>query len=458
MRSPLGLLFNATSPDRVEVQAAPPVPFSGRSASVSSSSGGSMSAELAASSINGTVFSIVNRTSTALSAVEWHLYRKAASRDPADREETQDHPALVVWNNPNSFFTSQEIAEVAGQHLKLTGEWWWVVAYAAGRPVELWPVMPNRIVPVAHPTKFISGYIYFGPDGEKIPLGLNQVIMGRQPDPLSPFRGLSFVRSVMTDIDAAELATIWNRNFFNNSAAPGGVIEIPGQLTDEEFDEFQARWAESHRGVNNAHRVALIEYGGKWAGTNAFSQKDMQISEMRKVVSEVIREAAGIHGHMLGLSENVNRANADAASEDFHRLSTIPDADRMKGALNKDFLPLFGKSMGPDFYEWDYDSPIPEDQATQDASLESRSRSADILIKAGFYAPSVQGSLDLPAELVYGDPSADPKQALLIELVKAAPTLAPTLLPMLGYELPEAPSAPEPAPAVEPAPAETVPA
>ena len=33
-------------------------------------------------------------------------------------------------------------------------------------PLELWPMRPDRIIPVPDPYKFLAGYVYVAPDGE----------------------------------------------------------------------------------------------------------------------------------------------------------------------------------------------------------------------------------------------------------------------------------------------------
>jgi phage portal protein BeeE len=224
----------------------------------------------------GTLFAIVNRLSVDTAAVDWHMHRLANRTGRATQTGTvcelcdqpgvtlvTQHPALSVWTQPNQFFTTQEFVESEQQHIDLTGEGWWVVVRAGGRPIELWPVRPDRMIPVPHPTKFLSGYVYNGPDGEKVPLGLDEVIQIRMPNPWDPYRGMGPVQSILADLDSARYSAEWNRNFFLNGAEPGGIIEVPTSLDDEEFEQLRMRWNEQHRGVANAHRVAILEHG-KW--------------------------------------------------------------------------------------------------------------------------------------------------------------------------------------------------
>jgi HK97 family phage portal protein len=331
----------------------------------------------------GTLFGIVNRTSTATSQVDWHLYRKAKSGKKEDREEVTSHAALDLWTKPNPFMPRQEFVEVSTQHIDLTGESPWVVAYdkrAKNLPLELWPVRPDRMTPDPDPNKFLVGWNYADPDtGGAIPLGLHEVIHLRMPNPLDPYRGLGPVQALLVDLDSIRYTAEWNRNFFRNSAEPGGIIEVPRTLQDEEFDTMTRRWNEQHRGVANAHRVAVIEHG-KWV-TRTFSMRDMQFSELRAVARDTIMEAFGFPKSMLGVTEDVNRSNAEIGEYVFAKWLVVPRLERIKGALNNDLLPLYGDTARD--LEFDYDSPVPADADADNAERESRATAAVTLIREG---------------------------------------------------------------------------
>ena len=334
----------------------------------------------------GTLFAIVHRLSESTSQVDWRLYRKTVDgRRRYEGEETRTevtrHAALDLWNKPNPWQTRQEFVEATQQHLDLTGEAWWVVARdpRVDLPLELWCVRPDRMAPVPHPAQFISGYVYRGPDGEQVPLQLNEVIQIKLPNPLDPYRGLGPVQAVLVDLDAARYSAEWNRNFFVNSAEPGGIIEFPERLSDEEFDEFTERWREQHQGVAAAHRVAILEKG-TWKD-RVISQRDMQFAELRKLSREVIREGFGIHGHMIGQSENVNKANAEAADTGFGKWMLRPRLTRIKGALNARLLPMFGATTGG--LEFDHDDPEPPDRQANDRERTSKASAFKTLVDAG---------------------------------------------------------------------------
>lgn len=396
--------------------------------------GSNTEAQLAAMGANGTLFAIVDKCATGCAAVDWHLYRKAPSGKEADRVEVTGHPALSLWNQPNDFFTRNEFVEVIQQHHDLTGEQWWVIGRdpRSRLPLELWPVRPDRMEPVPSAENYLAGYLYHGPDGEDIPLGLEDVVFVRRPNPMDPYRGTSPVAAALVHIESARFAAEWNRNFFRNSAEPGGLIKVERKLSDPEFKMLRMRWAEQHQGVTAAHRVALLEGGAEWI-ERKYTQKDMQFVELRSATREDIREAFGFPKPMLGAVDDVNRSNAEAAEYVFGKWVIVPRLERIKGALNSDLLPLFGA----EHLEFDYDSPVDEDIEAANASRDSRVQAAAALIGLGFDPAETMEAFDLPA-LAFTPP-----------VVQSPPEIAPIGEPEPAGEepTPAAPGRRGPAPA-----------
>ena len=350
---------------------------------------------LRAMGASGLVNAIVNGLAEPTAGVRWHLYRSAESGKPEDRREVLRHQALKVWNRPNDFMTGTTFRHSVIQHLKLVGESEWMVAYAPGTriPTELWPVRPDRMVPDPHPTEFIVGWTYKAPGGATVPLGLDEVIQVKVPNPEDPYRGLGVVQSIMADIDSSRSAAQWAAHFFINNARPGGVVEIPGSLGQPQFEQLVDRWNYAHRGVRNANRVAFLEGGAKYVG-GQFTQKDMQFVEWRKATSEVIREAFRFPVPMLGTVDSVNRANAEAAELMMARWLVVPLLDMLRDVLNTSYLPLFGDTaLG---LEFDYDSPVAADREGDNAELTAKVEAYVKLVASGVNTDDASDVVGLP--------------------------------------------------------------
>lgn len=348
----------------------------------------------------GTLFSIVKQIFEAFASVEWHLYRKTSVRDKNRRQEVMTHGFLDVWNMPNPFMTGRMFREVCQQHLDLVGETIFVLRRVGNVIFEMWPVRPDRMYPVKSPTKFLAGWVYRAPDGEEVPLKIEDVVQIKYPNPADPYRGMGPVQTVLHDVDASRYSAEWNRNFFINGAQPGGVIKIPYKMSDPEWNAFWHRWNSMHKGVANAHRVALLE-NADWVDTK-FSMEDMQFVELRNLPRELIREAFAFPKPMLGTVDDVNRANADAGKEIMAENQTSPRLARWKDIVNVYLLPLFanGKTL-----ELDHDNPVPENAEQQNQKLTASANAAKALVDAGYDPDDVSDACRLPRMKYIGPPA-----------------------------------------------------
>jgi hypothetical protein len=386
-------------------------------------------------SSNGTVNANVSLLASSVAGPAWKLFRP----QPADarrrystgeegsdqRKEVVQHAALNVLNNPASIvvqgirlpvFTRFRLFELSGIWLETTGKSHWVVDHAEGSnlPLGLWPVRPDRMQPVPDADRYLAGWIYTSPDGmTKIPLLPTEVIYNTYPDPLDPYGGVGPIASVLTDIEASKSAAEFNRNYFTNSAEPGGVIQVDHELTDPQFNELVDRWRESHRGVARAHRVAVLEAGQTWV-QNAHTLRDMDFGNLRSTSRDIIREALGMHKVMTGVTDDVNRANAQTGEEVFASWKVAPRLDRWKDVLNSQLLPLFGQAGQQ--VEWDYVYPTPANREQDNAELLAKSQAVLQLVSAGYEPHAVLEAVGLPDMAV-------------VERATQAPALPPTWVP-----------------------------
>lgn len=355
-----------------------------------------------------TLFAIIEKLSTSYASVEWQLWKKAPTGQKKDRELVTSHAALDLWHQPNKHMTGREFRETSAQHMELTGETPWIVPKIGRLPLELWPVRPDKLEPIPDAETFLDGYWYSG-GGEQVRLGNDDVIRQKMPNPLDPYRGLGPVQALLTNLDAVRYSAEWNRAFFENSAEPGGIIEVSRDLDDDEFEQFRRRWAEQHRGSSNAHRVAMLETGQKWVD-RTYTNRDMQFAELNGLGREVIREAYGFPKSMLGAVEDVNRANAEAGELVFGRWLTVPRLDRTRDVLNYRLLPMYYPRGTPVPVEFDYVSPVPEDRAADNEALLAQANAFSILKLAGVDPDWAAGHVGMPPITMAPTPEPAPAE------------------------------------------------
>lgn len=370
MKSLIGALLNRT-----------PVPLSAKSSGGYGRWFGDKSqdrgAQLDAMSASATLFGIVDLTSTSVAKEDWHLHRKlqrnpsrstaVCGHDGCDAVGVQwveKHPALTVLNQPNQFYTRQELIKSGQQHRDLTGECWTVISRLGEVPAELWNVRPDRITVVESPSEFLLGYIYTDDQGKEYGIRKEDMLSIRMPHPKDPYRGLGPVATILEQVYGTKAAAAYQNAFFRNGARPGGIVKLSRQMSDDEFDQLVERFNYNHRGVANAGRTAFLEEGD-WVDVKPYTFEDMQYVESANLSRDTIMLAYRMSKFSLGIVDDVNRATAEASSVWFGEQQTSPRLDEWKQMLNNDFLPQF---PGYQFdLEFVYTSPVPRDrQADRD--------------------------------------------------------------------------------------------
>ena len=338
---------------------------------------------------------IVARLFQGVAQTRWHLYTKSKSGDPQDRVEVTSHGILDLIDHPNDFQTFGEIMARGQQHWELVGETSIVLGFAAGvkYPLDMWVLRPDRIQPIPDPYQFLAGWIYTAPgDGEKIPLETRELLRMVDPSPIDPYRGAGAVQALLRDLDAQRFTKEWQANFFQNNAEPGGIIVVDHRMDDAEFEEANTRWREQHQGTSKAHRVAMLENGMSWV-PNSFSLKDLQLVEMDGAGRDKTLAAFGMSKSMIGIVEDVNRANAEAGEYMFAADMIKPRLVKWRQLLNQQLVPLFDPTGK---LELDFDDPVPENS---EANIAERKTNFDVLIAAvaaGFDNTEVAEYLNLP--------------------------------------------------------------
>ena len=300
----------------------------------------------------GWVFACVSRISSAVAETKWRLYT-----DEQDKTtEVTQHPLLDLFHYVNKFHTGLEMLEQTQTYIDLTGEvFWLVIRDRSNIPAEIWVVNPNKVKVVPDKKMYIKGYVYKN-GKEEIPLSVDDIVHIKLPNPTNPFRGQSPLGAVHADIEAEKYSSQYNRTFFQNSAEPSGVIQFEGTLTDSQYERLRYQWNKQYQGTSNAHKVAILEGGASWQ-TAGVTQRDMQFRDLRIMNRDTIMGVYGMPKHILGIAEDVNRANAEASEYTFARWVLKPRLERIKAKLNEVLVPMYNDTN----LILDYDTPIPAD-------------------------------------------------------------------------------------------------
>jgi hypothetical protein len=101
--------------------------------------------------------------------------------------------------------------------------------------------------------------------------------------------GYSVVKMARESIGLGMACEQFGAGLFGSGARPSGMLEHPGRLSDDARGRLRGDWERLHAGIDNAHRVAILEEGMKWTPTS-IPPDDAQFLQTRKFqIEEVAR-------------------------------------------------------------------------------------------------------------------------------------------------------------------------
>ncbi len=304
---------------------------------------------------SGWVYACVNAIAEEVGSMELTLQKRG--RD--GWTDVDDHLALGPLQAVNPFMSSSELLLATQAFLELSGDafWWMPQGTIVKKPLEIWLLDPARTHVVRHPTRFIGGYVYKNEKGEDIPLAPDEVLHFKRFNPRNRYRGLGTVQAAALSIDIDTYAAKWNRNFFFNSAMPSAVLEAEGTLTQQQYDRIKTNWHDRYGGVDNAHKLAITEGGLKYKPIS-LSQRDMDFLETRRYSRDEIMGIFRVPKSVLGITEDVNRANAEATDYVFSKRVIKPRMGFLADRLTEFYLPLFG--LDARLWRFSFTDPVPQ--------------------------------------------------------------------------------------------------
>ncbi|MEE8362453.1 MAG: phage portal protein [Dehalococcoidia bacterium] len=266
-----------------------------------------------------------------------HLVDAAGRREPAG----PSHPLQALLDRPNPFWSAGELWRATETYLSLWGSaFWGIERDESGRVAELWPLRPDRMRVLPDTDRYVRGFV-FDVGGRRVAYLPEEVVWFRHFNPLDEFSGLSSVAPARAAVDMAAGAMLFNRAFFSNSATPGDLaITTEETPTDDEVEEFYARWESRFTGPGRAHRPILLSRGMD-AKRLGLSHRDMEFIEGLKWSVEEVSRAFGVPKAFLSELQDATLANIDTEERFLWRNTMVPEMRLLEDVVNRSLSPLF---------------------------------------------------------------------------------------------------------------------
>lgn len=309
----------------------------------------------------GYIYTAVGAIAQEVASIDLRLYKATFTKAGPSTQEIFEHPALSVLHYMNQISTLYDGVEATQTYLELTGESFWVVLKdGKGVPREIWPLRPDWVKVIPSATEVIDHYNYYagGVMTEKVEIPKENIIPFRYFHPLNPYRGKGTVQAAALPFDILNFAQEYNRNFFFNSAIPSMVFSTDQKISEQAVKRFLNQWQSSFGGRSKSNKVAFLGQGLK-LDKAAFGAKELDFAEQMKTMRDDVLAVFKVPKTVLGLTDDVNKANAQATTMAFMERVVTPRMRKFVASLNEYYLPMFVGNDNTLFFDF-YD-PAPED-------------------------------------------------------------------------------------------------
>ena len=287
-----------------------------------------------------------------------------------NQQEEYQHELLTLLARPNPSMTSWQLRFLLGVHLVITGEAYWFLEKGAnGKITGIYPLPVEKVNPIfsesAGKEGVVTGYAYKMDGKEPVKYELDQIISFSFPDASRLFGGIGVVDAVRAWVDAANFQDEFNLNFFKNGAFVSGFLTSEHIQSTEMLDYMRDQFVALFGGVKNSHKVVALPEGTDYKPSQA-TRKDMDFNEGTKSARDMILAAFRVPKTVLGITDDVNRANAEATDYVFARRTIKPKLDLIESVLNTTLVQYFGDSLVLAF-----DDPTPIDKQQQNEKIKT---------------------------------------------------------------------------------------
>ena len=280
-----------------------------------------------------TVYACTKILSETISTLPVHLYRRVG-----DKNEMHNSAPLhdLMLHSPNDFQTGPEFFQYVMMCLLMEGNFYgYVNRTSSGKVVEILPLQPENVT-IRQDQQFNIIYQVQFDNGKQDILDNNQILHIKGMS-LDGVRGISPIKYNAEAIGSSMAARDYASNVFGNDATPRGILGTDGILSDDAYTNIRESWNSSHQGVQNSHRIAILEQGLKFTPLS-MSPADVQLLDARKYSRTEICGMYRVPPHMVADLERATFSNIEHQDLQFYKSTILPYLTLIEARLNKTLL------------------------------------------------------------------------------------------------------------------------
>jgi HK97 family phage portal protein len=231
------------------------------------------------------------------------LLADTVSTLPADTyirvgDERRPYPAPVWVAEPDSDMTRQDFIQQIVVSLMLDGNAFVQVLRSGNGVAALVVLDPTRIEVRRNAESRRPEYVV---DQGKRVLPSEDVLHITDLRRPGDLRGVSRVTELRQTLGLARALDEFAARFFGNGSTTTGIIEYPGNLSEEQARDLVDGFEAGHKGLRRAHRPGVLSGGARFQKTGVDPESAQMLGSRQMSVEEIAR-IFGVPPHMIGLT------------------------------------------------------------------------------------------------------------------------------------------------------------
>jgi len=131
------------------------------------------------------------------------------------------------------------------------------------------------------------------------------------PDPDYNFKGMSWVSSILAEVEGDQATTLHKLNFFRNGASLQTIATMDPSVPEESVRRFAAGFNDRHQGVGNAYKTLFLG-GGADVKTVGATMQQLDFRTTQEAGETRMAAAARIPPAIAGLAHSHSSSNLNA--------------------------------------------------------------------------------------------------------------------------------------------------
>ena len=207
-----------------------------------------------------------------------------------------------------------------------------VIRGGSGDVVALQPIDPTRVMVRRNPATRMREFVV---DGKDV-LTADQVLYITEMRKPGNLMGTSRIEEVKNTLGLSKALDEFASRYFSNGANAGGIIEFPGNLTQEQARDVVESFEAGHKGLRKSHKPGVLSGGAKFTKVGSDAEQ-AQMLESRQFAVEEIARVFRVPPSMIGLNTPgaMSYASVEHNAIQFVRYSLTPMIAAIEEAHNR---------------------------------------------------------------------------------------------------------------------------